>query len=658
MAKLFHAQEVVIGVGVDPFKYLPPNLCNIPPELISHSGEYGPIERLAGKDVAVLGSGASATDLAVLLHDKGANVSLMARATELPFMPTPEEKKIIFAKLRQFASPLKSIKRLLSPHSCIGSSWLLKFCAEAPQIFHKLPEKTRLEIVRSELGPSGHWAIEDHLDEHINLYLGHNLDAVESLNGKLNLHLSSHQGTKESIRADHLIAATGYKIDLTKLEFLKNLIPDINMVENTPILSSNYETSLPGLFFIGPASANSFGPVNRFVCGAVHPARRITEHLKKKSNKRIEVASKNENESPGSEQKQTHSPNVLVVAAMFRTPYRALRCAHAAGANIYVMGTKEAEGLKSSRYCKTFIPSDRPITGNYDEELAGLINQHLANHSIDIVLAGDTPSTRSLIAIRHLLSRPCFPMPKLEQFDRLNNKWEFYLLCNSLGIECPPSTLFENPSEITNNGLIKAKIAKPLNKEGGIGVLKLEPENAQMQLEKINYSPIMVQDFIEGEDIGASVFCRNGKITAFLSHSFRRYVYESFFDANIFNSISKIVEHLQLDGIFNFDMRRTSDGRIYFLECNPRVFWKMSMSMLSGINFVSFGLSNPKNDGLIRPPQQPVMVRYPKSTLLHAAIAPWKLEKSSWNVLHYLYSDPVPYFREMCGLENEEHRYQ
>ena len=46
-------------------------------------------------------------------------------------------------------------------------------------------------------------------------------------------------------------------------------------VAGAPVLSPDFETSMPGLHVIGPASADSFGPVSRFVFGAIYPARRL-----------------------------------------------------------------------------------------------------------------------------------------------------------------------------------------------------------------------------------------------------------------------------------------------------------------------------------------------------------------------------------------------
>ncbi len=54
---------------------------------------------------------------------------------------------------------------------------------------------------------------------------------------------------------------------------------NLETVEDTPILSRNFESSVPNLYFIGLAAANSFGPLNRFACGAEFTAKHLTQHL-------------------------------------------------------------------------------------------------------------------------------------------------------------------------------------------------------------------------------------------------------------------------------------------------------------------------------------------------------------------------------------------
>jgi hypothetical protein len=47
------------------------------------------------------------------------------------------------------------------------------------------------------------------------------------------------------------------------------------------VLSTNFESSVPGIYFAGLAAAASFGPVMRFAYGAGFAARRLTETMVK-----------------------------------------------------------------------------------------------------------------------------------------------------------------------------------------------------------------------------------------------------------------------------------------------------------------------------------------------------------------------------------------
>jgi hypothetical protein len=47
------------------------------------------------------------------------------------------------------------------------------------------------------------------------------------------------------------------------------------------VLKSNFESSVPGLYFVGLAAANSFGPVMRFAFGASFAAETLTETMVK-----------------------------------------------------------------------------------------------------------------------------------------------------------------------------------------------------------------------------------------------------------------------------------------------------------------------------------------------------------------------------------------
>jgi hypothetical protein len=53
----------------------------------------------------------------------------------------------------------------------------------------------------------------------------------------------------------------------------------IRTAADSPILGRRFDSSVPGLYFVGIAAANSFGPLLRFAFGAEYAAKRLGRHL-------------------------------------------------------------------------------------------------------------------------------------------------------------------------------------------------------------------------------------------------------------------------------------------------------------------------------------------------------------------------------------------
>jgi thioredoxin reductase len=265
------ARRVVLAVGITHFEYIPPDLANLPPEFISHSFRHHDLEAFRGRSVVVIGGGSSATDLAGLLHDAGAEVQLVSRKSSLKFHGAP-----------QVGQPRSMWQSITRPHSGIGPGWRLRFLADAPMAFHYLPESLRLEAVRRVLGPSGAWFAKEKVMGKVPLHLGCSPDRADIQNGRVRLHLRGTDGSESEILTQHVIAATGYKVNLDRFPFLASAVRSrIKVVNGSPVLSSNFESSMPGLYFAGLTAANSFGPVMRFAFGAGFAARTVTRALSK-----------------------------------------------------------------------------------------------------------------------------------------------------------------------------------------------------------------------------------------------------------------------------------------------------------------------------------------------------------------------------------------
>jgi hypothetical protein len=86
-------------------------------------------------------------------------------------------------------------------------------------------------------------------------------------------------GTRRAV--DHVIFATGFHPNITRLEFLSNdLKAAIEQVDGYPLLSQGYESiSVPGLYVLGALACRSQGPINRFVCGTRSVGQYLTEAI-------------------------------------------------------------------------------------------------------------------------------------------------------------------------------------------------------------------------------------------------------------------------------------------------------------------------------------------------------------------------------------------
>jgi len=340
---------------------------------------------------------------------------------------------------------------------------------------------------------------------------------------------------------------------------------------------------------------------------------------------------------------------VLMVSALYGMPYRVLRCAAATGAEVFVLGGPAARGLAYSRFCKRFEEASVPIDGLGREDLLHAINRQVEALGVDCVVPGDPPSTRSLIVLRDRIRARVFPSPNLETFDLLNDKARFHRYCASAGVPTPRTWLFECTRSLRDAiaaGTLPAKtIAKPLSRSGGEGCVVLDGQAARSRLAEIDYAPIVVQEFIEGEDVCASVFCSKGDVIAFVAYQFGRDIYRTLAAPRIRSEIEKLLRPLDVEGVFGFDLRRDRKGRIYFVECNPRVTFRIAMSMLAGVNFIALGTNGAPCEAIDSAGPRERTVRGPKA-LLVALARPWRIEQESLRALRFTLADPVPYLRE------------
>jgi hypothetical protein len=261
------ARCVVVATGISYFEYLPPELSKLPAHVCSHSAQNHDLSKYKGRDVLVLGGGSSSTDIAALLAEHAASVQIVSRRP-LVFHSPPSAK------------PPSLWWRLRNPNFGLGPNWRSALYTLFPTLFHFLPLRLRRRIVSRHLGPSGGWFVREKVVGKIPTHAGFHLRDVELRGERAHIRFENGAGAKLDLDVDHVIAGTGYRVDLSRLPFLSEELRRRVEVEGTsPKLSMHFESSVRGLYFVGLAAAVSFGPLTRFAVGADFTARRLCAHL-------------------------------------------------------------------------------------------------------------------------------------------------------------------------------------------------------------------------------------------------------------------------------------------------------------------------------------------------------------------------------------------
>ena len=266
------ARRVVMAAGITHFDQTPPVFSDLPPDQVSHSSAHHDLSQFAGAEVTVVGAGSSAVDMAVNLAEAGARTRLVAR-----------KPQVKFASARR-PGPRGLWSRVRHPSSGLGPSLRSRLACDAPDLFRVLPAEARLEVVRRHLGPSSPWALKAKLEAGVEVLTGRRIAAVSGAGGRMRLDLAGAGGATHTVEADHVICATGYRADLDRLTFLDPQVrATLQRVGTAPALSSGFESSAPGLHFVGAAAAPSFGPLMRFMFGDDFAARRVAGRLMRRA---------------------------------------------------------------------------------------------------------------------------------------------------------------------------------------------------------------------------------------------------------------------------------------------------------------------------------------------------------------------------------------
>ena len=257
------ARKVVVATGLDSFGRWPEQFRHLSPRLASHSSSHSDFRSFQGRRVAVVGAGQSAVESAALLAASGAHVELIARSSRIRWL--------VYERGMRVPS---LVRALVYPPTDVGPP-LLNWVVAVPELYRVLPARLQQRVAHRCIRPAAaHW-LRSRMRT-VRMTTGRRVVEATPTEAGLRLRLSDHSERF----VDHLLLATGYQMDVTRLSFLADDIADgLAVHDGYPSLSRGLESSVPGLHFVGAAAAESFGPIMRFVVGTVYAAHAVRQRV-------------------------------------------------------------------------------------------------------------------------------------------------------------------------------------------------------------------------------------------------------------------------------------------------------------------------------------------------------------------------------------------
>ena len=261
------AERVVIATGISSFANRPAPFSSLPRERVSHCSDRdnSDLGRFAGRRVLVIGGGQSATESAALLHESGAEVEMLVRQKRHRWLNSGSRLERIYDAISPLQAPGK-----IGP---IGLNWLI----EHPNLYTLMPRRMQDRLAARAIRPAASTWLKPRTGG-VNIRPDRHVVSAAVQGNKVRVRLDD--GSDQE--ADHVLLGTGYKIALSRYNFLpEDLLQAIRTANGYPVLNGGFESSVAGLYFVGAPAAYSFGPLCRFVVGSKFTACTLARHIRK-----------------------------------------------------------------------------------------------------------------------------------------------------------------------------------------------------------------------------------------------------------------------------------------------------------------------------------------------------------------------------------------
>jgi predicted ATP-grasp superfamily ATP-dependent carboligase len=232
----------------------------------------------------------------------------------------------------------------------------------------------------------------------------------------------------------------------------------------------------------------------------------------------------------------------------------------------------------------------------FDDELDPMLVDQIEDlcleHNIDCVLPVDYPTTMLLSDYGYgVRSARVAAVPHSGLMRMLHNKWEFSKILRRLGLPQPHTELAPDASTLAATNVAFPIVTKPLDRWGGLGY---QVHHSRDELEQrivegglaADY-PLLVQEYVPGQDVGFAFLARHGQLVAHAAFEQPVRGSRRYFDApRLSQYVALLLRESGYHGVGQIDTRydpATDEYRL--LEVNPRFWSSIVFAARAGMNF-------------------------------------------------------------------------
>ena len=198
----------------------------------------------------------------MLLKEAGADVEIISRGP-IHWVGTEKDSQTVRQRVARRLSELAATPSGIGPFPL---SWFV----ETPHLVRRLPDSARGWFSRASLRPGAAAWLRPRFAG-VRVRPDAPITGARAKGERIELELSCG-----SAMFDHVLLATGYRFDVARIGiFAPDLLARIASRDGSPVLSGGFESSVPGLHFVGSAAVGSIGPLMRFVAGTSFAAREV-----------------------------------------------------------------------------------------------------------------------------------------------------------------------------------------------------------------------------------------------------------------------------------------------------------------------------------------------------------------------------------------------